>query len=592
MLQRIGLLCLAVGVVLWAMQPSVTAQAAAAKPAADTARTLRVAFSPNESPSLDPHAARDPFSFRLISTAYETLYMYEPGEHPHVVPCLAKDFPQVSEDGLTVTIKLDTEASFHPSVCFGEDRTRGLKASDVVHSLKRLATYGDNGMYWLIGGLIKGLDEYGEKARYDMQYETTKTEVEGLKAPDDETVVIKLTRPYGPLPTMLAHPAFSVVAGEAIDHYSSVLNERMVGTGPYRLNAVADGQLYVFKRWDDYRGDKPAFSRVTFTRRNYWNEFLEGFKSGQFQEMPMWADYYDRVAKDGKPSGALANTKTEVVTQEEHGYYFLAFNMEDPVWGALDDDGRALRRAVSLCLNREQILEDANWTVGWNGTQEALFPNGMEFSDTAGGGEYGKHDADLAKKTLDGSKYKGGLDPATGKALTLSFLVYDTSRIRAEYARLYNQMIVNLRAGLKALGMKLDVRYLDTSNYREEVVDAEEQLFVSGWFLDYPDPANFLQLFWSLNAHTGLEYNNTARYASPEFDKLYAQYEALAPTDQNRARRLELVAGMAKEIAKDQPTIPLVHRRTIYLRNTGNQEWPLMPRQTFNDIRFVKGTDK
>ncbi|MCA8910152.1 MAG: ABC transporter substrate-binding protein [Planctomycetes bacterium] len=600
MLQRNGLLFLAVTVVLFGLQvstvaqpaPPVPAPVAPAKPAAEGTKTLRIAFSPSESPTLDPHAARDPFSFRLIATAYETLYMWAPGEHPHVVPCLAKDFPQVSEDGLTVTIKVDTDAKFHSSECFGEERTRNLKASDVVHSFKRLAVYGDNGMYWLIGGLIQGLDEYASKARYDMNYETTDTKVEGLTAPDDGTVVIKLTRPYAPLVTMLAHPSFSIIAREAIDHYSGMLDERMVGTGPYRLNAVADGRLYVFKGWDDYRGEKPVFKRVTFTRRNYWNEFIEGFQSGQFQEMPMWADYYDRVVKDGKPAGVLAKTATEVVQQDEHGYYFLAFNMEDPIWGAMDDDGRALRKAVSLCIDRKQILEDAGWTAGWNGAQEDLFPTGMEFEDADDELAYGKSDIALAKKTLNASKYKGGVDPSSGDALTLSFLIYDTSRILEQYANLYNQLIVNLRSGLKALGMKLDVRYLDTTNYREEVTTADEQLFVSGWFLDYPDPANFLQLFWSENAKTSLEFNNASRYHSPEFDKRFLEYESLAPVEGNLARRRELVSAMAGEIAKDQPTIPLVHKRTIFLRNTGTQEWPQMPRQTYNDIRFVKETDK
>ncbi|MCA8918604.1 MAG: hypothetical protein KDB68_12475 [Planctomycetes bacterium] len=600
MLQRIGLLTIAAGVILCAWQVSMIAQVAPAparlkpaKPVAEEASTtLRIAFSPNESPTLDPHAARDPFSFRLISAGYETLYMYEPGAHPHVVPCLAKDFPTISEDGLTVTIKVNTDAKFHSNICFGEARSRNLKASDVVHSLKRLAVYGDNGMYWLAGGLIKGLDEYATKARYDLIYTSTDTVVEGLKAPDDETVVITLTRPYAPLVTMLAHPAFSIVAREGIDNLSGMLSERMVGTGPYRLNALSDGMLYVFKRWDEYRGDKPHFERVTFSRRTYWNDFVEGLKTAKFHEMPMWPEYYDRVVKDNKPAGELAKTPTEIVTQDEHGYYFLSFNMKDEIWGALDDDGRALRRAVSLCVNRNQVLEDANWAADWNGVQTGLYPNGMEFEDTDERLNYGGFDLDLAKKTLDGSKYKGGLDPATGKALTLSFLVYDTSRLRSEYARLYNQLIVNLRAGLKTLGIKLDVSYLDTTNYRNEVVKADEQLFISGWFLDYPDPSNFLQLFWSLNADTGLEFNNTARYASPEFDRLFTEYNTLLPTNANLEKRRELVAGMAKEIAKDQPTIPLVHRRTVFLRNNGAVEWASMPRQTFNDIRFAKGTDK
>ena len=583
MLRRVALVFIAISGLL-ALQLSSVAQVAPAplKPAIKVPAgppTLRVAYPSSESPSLDPHAIRDPLSFRLVSTCYETLYMYTPGDQPRLVPCLAKDFPSVSEDGLTVTIKLDTTAKFHQSACFGEERTRNLKASDVVHSFKRLAVYGENGMYWLATGLIQGLDEYATKARYEMLYETTETEVAGLKAPDDGTLIIRLTRPYGPIVAMLAQPCFSVIAREAIDNFAGKLDTRAVGTGPYRLNAVSDGQLYVFKRWDDYRGEAPDFGRVTFTMRSFWNEFMRGYKSEEIHEMPLWPAYFDRVTKDGKPAGELAGTNTEIITQDEQGYFYLSFNMDDPIWGALDDDGRALRRAVSLSFDRADFLQKAGWDPNWASSQQDLYPVGMEFEETGRELDFGMADSDLAKNTLDGSKYKGGIDPATGKALTLKFLTSD--------AGFYNEMVTSLRDGLKTLGIKLDVRYIDGQSYREKVSKASEQLFYSGWFLDYPDPANFLQLFWGGNAANGLEFNNAARYKSPAFDALYVEYESLQPTDQNKARRQELTAAMAREIAQDQPILPLIRRRTAFLRNT-KWDWPNMPRQTFNDIRFVK----
>jgi ABC-type transport system substrate-binding protein len=553
--------------------PAVPAQPA---PAETDVSTLRISYPSNETPSLDPHQIRDPLSFRLVGTVYETLYMYGP---TGVVPCLAKDFPATSADGLTLTIKLDTTAKFHPSACFPEKKSRNLKASDFVHSFKRLAACGENGMFWMAEGLIEGLDEYGEKAAFEMNYETSETEVAGLKAADDSTLVIKLTRPCGALVTMLAHPCFSAVPREAIDHFGGMLHSRAVGTGPYRLNAVAEDRLYVFKRWDDYRGEKAAYDRVTFTQRTYWNEFLDDYTAGTLHEMPMWPAYYDRVALDGKPAGVLKGTQTEIVEHADHGYYFLAFNMDDAVWGALDADGRALRRAVALCLDRATALSNAKWTLRWNEPQTELLPAGLEFEEAGQMPEYGKFDAALAKKTLDGCKYKGGVDPATGKALALKF--------RFPEADLYNEIANSLREGLRPLGIKLQVSYADNESYRDDLTTAEEHLFVSGWFLDYADPFNFLQLFCSANAATGSEFNNTARYRSEAFDKLFAEYESLQATEKNRARRGELVAAMATEIAADQPTIPVCRRRAAKVRST-TIEWPNVARQSFHDIRFTR----
>jgi ABC-type transport system substrate-binding protein len=581
MVARLALILVAIAAVFGLARGSVFAQrvaqpAPAAPAAAKAVSTLRISYPSNDTPSLDPHQVRDPLSFRLVGTAYETLYMYGP---TGVVPCLAKDFPAVSDDGLTLTIKLDTEAKFHSSACFPDKKGRKLLASDVVHSFKRLAACGDQGMYWMAEGLIDGLDTYGDKARFEMEYGANDTEVAGLKAADDSTLVIKLTRPCGALVTMLAHPCFSVVAREAMDHYGSMLISRAVGTGPYRLNAVAEDRLYVFKRWDDYRGEKAAYDRVTFTQRTYWNEFLDDYTGGTLHEMPMWPAYYDRVALDGQPAGVLKGTATEIVEQADHGYYFLAFNMDDTIWGAMDADGRALRRAVALCLDRETALSNAKWTLRWNEAQADLFPAGLEFEEAGQNLGYGKFDADLAKKTLDGCKYKGGVDPATGKALTLKFTFPQVD--------LYTEIANSLREGLEPLGIKLQVSYADNDSYRDDLTTAEEHLFVSGWFLDYADPFNFLQLFASANAATGSEFNNTARYRSEAFDKLFAEYETLQATGKNRAKRGELVAAMAAEIAKDQPTIPVCRRRAAKVRST-KVDWPIVPRQSFHDIRFTK----
>ena len=76
--------------------------------------------------------------------------------------------------------------------------------------------------------------------------------------------------------------------------------------------------------------------------------------------------------------------------------------------------------------------------------QTGLYPNGMEFEDTDDRRNYGGFDLTFAKKTLDGSKQGWVLTGPPGKGPDLSFLVYDTSRLRSEYARLYNQLIVNL----------------------------------------------------------------------------------------------------------------------------------------------------
>lgn len=578
------------------LSPAVVGDAQVAPPApgpapapvpaedAESTQTLRVAFQEGSRPRLDPHACTDAVSFRLISLAYETLYMWEPSGSPRVSPCLARSFPEVSDDGLTVTIKLDTSATFHNSNCFGEQRTRSLKASDVVHSFKRLAVFSSDNLFWMAGGLIAGLDEYGAWARNNMEYETTDRAVEGLRAPDDETLVIKLTRPYGPLITLLAHPAFSVLPKEAMDFYSGQLRTRMVGTGPYRLNAVASEQLYVFKRWDGYRGDAPDFDRITVAASGYPHLFT-GLRDGRLHESPLHQVYFNTVTRAGELRPEYA-ANAELIEHLEHGYYFLAFNMSDATWGALDDDGRALRQAVSMAFDRAALVAKSGWDEGWAFPQTELFPHGMEFEEQGQGLDFGKTDAAAAKKLLDGTRYKGGIDPSTGAPLILKYLAFDRSMFREDFRRMYDAFEGTLRAACRELGIALSVRYADSDEYADAAAQGRDHLFQAGWFLDYPDASNFLQLFWGANIGVPYEFANHARYDSAEFNDKYESLMKLAPVEENRAKRKELVGAMARELAKDQPIIPLYHQRFTSIRRT-DIDWPIMPRQTFNDLRFA-----
>lgn len=543
--------------------------------------TLRFPFA-GSAPVLDPHRARNAESFQAASLIYDTLYMWVPATDKlpaRVVPALAEGWPTVSEDGLTLTIKLRKGVNFHNHACFGKTRTRELTARDVVDSLKRVAVCGEEGMGWLMYTLVAGLDDYAETARGELDYGANDTAVEGLKAADDLTVVIKTTRPYAILPTMLAHPGFSILPREAINGNAGALSERAIGTGPYRLNAFAENRLVVLRRVADYWGEKPAYERVVFSFVRYWEGFVNGLADGTYGQIQVYPRYYDQVVKDDKPAGELVNSGGEVLNVNEHGYYFMAFNMQDPTWGTRDADGRKLRRALSLAVDRAAFMESVGWDAKWYAPQLDILPAGTLYADTAAQNEYGKQDLDAAKKLLDETKFKGGVDPATGKPLVLDLLSSDVD--------LYNAIVSTLRKALTSLGMRLTVRYVEGTRYRDLMLDADQQMFIGGWFLDYPDPVNFLQLFYSAHAGKQLEFSNNSRYANPDFDKAYDAYAGLTPNEANLPKLRELAATMTRLIAEDQPTIALAHEKHVFVRR-GAIDWPAAAVQTYNAARFTR----
>jgi ABC-type oligopeptide transport system substrate-binding subunit len=69
-----------------------------------------------------------------------------------------------------------------------------------------------------------------------------------------------------------------------------------------------------------------------------------------------------------------------------------------------------------------------------------------------------------------------------------------------------------------------------------------------GWGADYPDPENFLQLYYSPNITRG---TNNCNYSNPEFDRLYAQAAVMLPSPQRTA----LFVRMIRMLNEDCPVL-------------------------------------
>src|SRR5688572_5410660 len=94
--------------------------------------------------SLDPAVANDVPTVELITHVYECLYGYEYPVKPYkLVPLLASEMPEVSDDGLTYTIKLKKGIRFYDPEkrAFPDGIGPEMKASDVIYSWKRVANF-------------------------------------------------------------------------------------------------------------------------------------------------------------------------------------------------------------------------------------------------------------------------------------------------------------------------------------------------------------------------------------------------------------------------------------------------------------------
>ena len=534
-------------------------------------------------PSLDPVKAQSVGAARVVGLVYESLLEYDYAKRPYELRgCLAEGLPEVSDDGQELTFRLRPGVFFGPDECFedlrnsdretpqkgepdgprqqaynsksgGGARVRELVAEDVVYSFKRLADAKvSTGSWWILSGRVAGLDAFHE-ASADMSRPTDyDAPVEGLRAEGPLVFKMRLTRPLPQLPWLLAMPCCAIVPREAVERYGQEeFGQREVGTGAFRLAAWRRNYRMSFERRpgrDTARDATPdlgdADGAVPVERLEFvvmddastrWMAFLAGMLD---IEGAIPRDNLDSaLAPDGSLAPALAARGIRLVRQPGLSTFYIGINMDDPVLGP----NRKLRQALNAAY---AFSEWAPLNPGLGVAATGPVPPNVE-GRLETPFAYAEN-LDLAKKLLAEAGYPDGIDPATGHRLTLRIELGQTDQETRETTEL-------MAAFYARIGIVLEASYNNWPAFLRKVRHREAQLFRVGWFADYPDAENFLQLFYGPNASPG---PNRCNYANPAFDVLYE--EALRERDP--ARRLDLYRQMQEMIRVDCPWVFLHHR--------------------------------
>ena len=110
----------------------------------------------------------------------------------------------------------------------------------------------------------------------------------------------------------------------------------------------------------------------------------------------------------------------------------------------------------------------------------------------------------------------------------------------------------------RKLGIDLKVIGNDWATLQEKVNNKRCQIYTMGWHADYPDPENFLQLFYSPNIAKG---TNNANYSNPEYDRLYERARVLPDCPERR----KLYVKMVRIISEDCPVLLLSEPISFFL---------------------------
>jgi oligopeptide transport system substrate-binding protein len=547
--------------------------------------------------SIDPATCGDVSSASIQSNFYEGLYTYHYLKRPvEVVPQLAVGMPEISEDGLTYTVRLQPGVLYHRNACFGRDAsgshtwsTRPMRAEDFVLAFKRVADYHINtGLAWaFLAGRIQGLDDFRERTkRYKIgDFSRYELPVEGIEAVDSLTLRFRLTSPYPQFIYVLAIAVYAPIPHEVIDYWLTTESdgdggrralaehersaellqpEQVVGTGPYllkewkrkwRINLVRNPEF----RQEYYPCEGTAADsalglladcgkrvpfvdvlQMRYTEEDYASWMLFLTKQRDASGIPQ--ETFEAVVT---PDKALAEKwKKQLVglkTYSEPAVYWLAFNMEDPILGA----SRSLRQAICLGFDVESMVE-----VLYNGRGKRAVntvPSSFKGHAEAGPGPYYRHDLAAAKAKLAEAEKelaaKGLLENGRIPELKVDVVGDAGTAYTSRHADF-------LRQQFAMLGLRLKVVYNDWPTLQRKVHNKQAQMYNMGWHADYPDAENFLQLYYTGNIDKG---TNNCNYSNPEFDSLYETVRVM----QDSPERTALYARMIRILNEDCPVLLL-----------------------------------
>ena len=347
----------------------------------------------------------------------------------------------------------------------------------------------------------------------------------GVKALDDQTLVIELDAPVPYFVMMMAHTTTKPVHKATVEKFGDQWTkpENFVGNGAFTVDTWVVNERLVLKRNEQYwDNDKTVLNKVTFLPIENQVTEMNRFLSGEIDftnELPL--EHFKRLSKEQPESVSVVGNLCT--------YYYLFNTKKAPF-----DDVR-VRQAVSYTIDRNIV---ANAIMG-QGQKPAYFLTpeitaGFEPEMPA----YGK----MTQKERNAEAERLLTEAGYGEDNPLKFtLLYNTSENHKKIAIALGSM------WKKSLGLNVTLENQEWKTYLSTKDSGDFDIVRAGWCGDYNEASSFLTLMKSGNTTGGVHYGSQA------YDDLMEK----AITSTSDEERKALYSEAEKLMAKDMPIAPI-----------------------------------
>ena len=434
--------------------------------------------------TMDTAIATDGTSFIAQTMCLAGLMELDANQNP--ILDLAESYT-VSDDGLVYTFKIRDDANW----ANGDPVT----AADFVYGWQRVVDPEIASEYnWMMetANIVNG-------NCYDPDSGLTKEDL-GVKALDEKTFEVTLTKPTGFFLSLLAFPVF-FPANQAFvescgDQYALSV-DNMLSCGPYVFSSWTAGYSYEFDLneayWDyDNYVAKNTAEKVVFRVIADTQTSLLEYDSGNLQTVILSGEQVN------------ANKDAEGYTSKLTGYlYYLLLNINNS--SNTDLQNSNIRHALSFALDRETIAAALN---DGSVAAEGIVPFALAGNPDTGA-DFRADSGKLVSYDLDEAKelYAAGV-AELGHDVTIE-LLYGTdegdSVIKAaEQIQFY----------LEEVGFTVNLNGKPKKERLQLQRDHTFEISLTRWGPDYGDPQTYMDLFLSSNTS-----NNQGGWASAAYDE-------------------------------------------------------------------------
>lgn len=477
----------------------------------------------------------------LAVNTFAGLYTYDSDRN--LIPDLASDMPEISEDGTVYTVHM-IESQW--------SNGDALTANDFIYSWNRVIAPETAADYAYLFDVIARKDD-GSLA---------------VEAPDDSTLVITLTNPCPYFNDLLAFATFFPVHQASVEAANPdgdvpgkwAQEAGFVCNGAYTLQSWNHNESMVYVKNENYHdAANVTMDELHFMLSADDTAIYAAYNSGD-------VDFIDTVPNDEISS--LNGINPEFGILDNLGTYYVGFNVNDPIFeGKSPKDASTMRKALNLLIDRQFIVEN----VGQTGQvpADSFIPVGMADGN---GGEFkgstsyydatatGAAQVEEAKSMLESVGYtftdNGDGTYACDPAISMTYLTNDGTGHIA--------VAESIQQDFAVLGITMEIKSEDWNVFLEDRKNGNFTIAREGWLADYNDPVNMLEIFRSDSGNNDMQLGKNPTDYAPDwtaYDELIT--EIGSTTD--FAARVDLMHQAEDMLMDTGAVIPLYYYNDVYM---------------------------